>query len=61
MEFNAEKCHVLEMGKSAMKPSWTYMLGQHIISIIKEETGVGWNPSQPRSLQYYLGSFDSGG
>ena len=32
-----KKCHVLEMGKSAMRPSWTYMLGEHILSIAKEE------------------------
>ena len=37
MEFNAKKRHVLEMGKSAMRPSWTYKLGKNIISIAKEE------------------------
>ena len=26
MKFNAKKCHVLEMGKSAIRPSWTYKL-----------------------------------
>ena len=38
MEFNANKGHVLEMGKSAMRPSWTYKLYYiNIISIEKEE------------------------
>ena len=37
MEFNANKCHVLEIGKSAMRPSWTYRLGKNIISIAKEK------------------------
>ena len=35
MEFNEKKCHVLEMGKSAMRPSWTYKLGENNISITK--------------------------
>ena len=33
MEFNTKKCDVLEMGKSGMRSSWTYKLGQNIISI----------------------------
>ena len=37
MEFNAKKCHVLEMGKSAIRPSWTYNLGENIKLIAKEE------------------------
>ena len=37
MEFDAKQCHVLEMGKSAMRPSWMYKFEQNIISIIKEE------------------------
>ena len=41
MEFNAKKCHVLEIEKSAMRPSWTYKLGENIISVAKEEKGLG--------------------
>ena len=37
MEFNAKKCHVLEMGKSAMRP----LLGENISSITKEEKDLG--------------------
>ena len=33
--------NVLEMGKSAMRPSWTYKLGENIISIAKEEKDLG--------------------
>ena len=37
-----KKCHVLEMVKSAMRSSWTYKLGENIISIAKEEKfGIG--------------------
>ena len=27
---NGKKCHILEMGKSAMRPSWTYKLRENI-------------------------------
>ena len=37
---NEKKCHVLEMGKSAMRPSWTYKLRENIISIAKEEKNM---------------------
>ena len=36
-----KKCHVLGRGKSAMKPSWTYKLGENIVSIAKEEKDLG--------------------
>ena len=36
----AKRCHVLEMGKSAMRLSWTYKLGKNI-SIEKEEKDLG--------------------
>ena len=29
------------MGKSAMRPSWTYKLGGNIISVAKEEKDLG--------------------
>ena len=41
MEFNVKKWHVLEMGKSAMRPSWTYKLRENIISIAKEKERFG--------------------
>ena len=42
MQFNAKKYHVLlDMGKDAMRPSWTYKLGENIISIAKEEKDLG--------------------
>ena len=31
-----KKSHVLEMGKSGIRPSWTYKLGENIILIAKE-------------------------
>ena len=33
MEFNAKKCHVLGMEKNAMRSSWTFKLGENIISV----------------------------
>ena len=41
MEFNAKICRVLEMGRSAMRPSWIYKLVHNIISIAKEEKDLG--------------------
>ena len=37
IKFNAKIFHVLEMGESAVRPSWTYKLGKTIISIGKEK------------------------
>ena len=37
MEFNAKKCHVLEMVKELNETHIVYKLGQNIISIEKEE------------------------
>ena len=42
MEFNAKKCHVLEMGKSGTRPNWSYRLGQNMISIENEEKALEW-------------------
>ena len=36
-----KKSHVFKMGMSAMRPSWTYKLGQNIISKEKEEKDLG--------------------
>ena len=41
MEFNAKNGNVVEMGKTTMRPSWTYMLGQNIISIVEEKSLSG--------------------
>ena len=40
-EFKTKKFLVLEMGKSTMRPSWTYKLGENIISIEKEKKDLG--------------------
>ncbi len=34
MEYNVEKCHVMEMGTSEKRPSWKYKMGGE--EIIKE-------------------------
>ena len=36
LEFNAKKYHVLEMGKSKRRPSWTYKMGE-VIAKQREE------------------------
>ena len=41
IDFNAKECHVLKMGKSGMRSTWTYKLGQNIISIEKEDKDLG--------------------
>jgi len=41
MEFNTKKCHVLEVGKSKKRPTWTYELGKETITKSKEEKDLG--------------------
>ena len=41
LEFNAKKCHVLEMGKSIRRPSWNYRIGEEMITKSKEEKDLG--------------------
>ena len=41
MEFNAKKCHVLEMGVSDKRPNWTYKIGNEAINKKKEEKDLG--------------------
>ena len=41
LEFNAKKCHVLEMGKSKRRPTWDYKLGDNLITKSKEEKDLG--------------------
>ena len=41
MEFNATKCHVLEMGKSKYRPSWDYRIGNNYISKTNKEKDLG--------------------
>ena len=61
MEFDGEKGHVLEIGKSTIRPSWTYKLGHNIISIEKEEEDlevmIQDNVSQRNILIKYFVTF----
>ena len=41
LEFNAKKCHVMEIGKSKRRPSGDYKLGEVIIKKSKEEKDLG--------------------
>ena len=41
LEFNAKKCHVLEIGKSKNRPSWNYKLGEETIRKSNEEKDLG--------------------
>ena len=41
MEFNAKKCHVLEMGRSKHRPTWEYKMGNEIVRKAKEEKDLG--------------------
>ncbi len=43
MGFNVNKCHVMEMGKSEKRPSWTYMLGE------LQSAGNGYSYSSPKT------------
>ena len=41
LEFNDQKCHVLEMGKGKRRPSWTYKMGEAVIAKRREEKDLG--------------------
>ena len=41
MEFNAEKCHVMKFGKSAMRPDWDYQLGSNNLMESHKEKDLG--------------------
>ena len=42
MEFNAKKkCHILEMGESEMRSTWTYKVGHNILSIKRRSENFG--------------------
>lgn len=40
-EFNAKKCHVLEMGKSSRRPTYNCKMGQELIMKRKKEKDLG--------------------
>ncbi len=40
-DFNVKKCHVMELGKSRRKPSWTYKMGNEEITKVPEEKDLG--------------------
>ena len=39
LEFNAKKCHVMEMGKSKTRPTWEYKMGEEVIMKSREVMG----------------------
>ena len=41
MDFNASKCHVMEIGKSSKRPSWIYKMGNSIITTVDQEKDLG--------------------
>ena len=41
IDFNANKCHVMEIGKCIRMLKWSYKMGQEIILKIKEEKNLG--------------------
>ena len=41
LEFNAKKCHVMEMGKSKTRPTWEYKMGEEVIMKSREEKDLG--------------------
>ena len=41
LEFNAKKCHVMEMGKSQTRPTWEYKMGEEVIMKSREEKDLG--------------------
>ena len=41
LEFNAKKCHVMEMGKGKRRPVWDYKMGQDTIMKSNKEKDLG--------------------
>lgn len=41
LEFNAKKCHAMEMGKSGRRPTWNYKMGEDEIMKSKKEKDLG--------------------
>ncbi len=41
MEFNVKICHVMELGKSEKRPSWTYKMGNEETTKVHEEKDLG--------------------
>ena len=41
MEFNAKKCHVMELGRSKNRPTKLYKMGNEILNVTKEEKDLG--------------------
>ena len=41
LEFNAKKCHVMEMGKSKTRPTGEYKVGEEVIRKSREEKDLG--------------------
>ena len=41
LEFNAKKCHVMEMRKSKTRPTWEYKMGDEVIMKSREEKDLG--------------------
>ena len=46
IRFNEKTCHILEMGKSEMRPTWIYKLEYHTISIEKKKRFGSSNTGQ---------------
>ena len=42
LDFNAKKCHVMEIGKSKRRPKSSYKMGQEEIPKTREEKTQGW-------------------
>ncbi len=54
MQFNTNKCHVLEMGKSKNRPSWDYKLGNESISKARKEKDLGIIISDDLSPEHHI-------
>lgn len=51
MEFNANKCHVIILGKSMRRLAWGYKLGDNYLQVLDKEENFGGNFSSTLSLQ----------
>ena len=54
LDFNAKKCHVIELGKSKRRPEWSNNMGQELILKNKEEKDLGVVIQDTLSIEWHI-------
>ena len=54
LEFNVNKCHVMELVKSKRRPVWNYLMGEEQITKTKEKKDLGVIIQENRSPDKHI-------